>query len=177
MNGSAHVTSLQALREFRVALKRYELSIRSALESLGVEVQRASDWVSHDRPRYWLWQGRRAEERVAAARTELELCKLASLKNEKRDCLQEKKNLERATARLRHCEERLKASRQWQHQMDHHAEESQGKIARLTHYLDHDIPLALAALDRKITALEKYAEPAAVPRTAADQRPSPPEHP
>lgn len=163
MSSPAHVTSLEALRGFRSALKRYETEVRQILENLGIEVQRAVDWIDNDRTPYWPAQAKRADEMLAAARTELELCKLAALKEENRSCLQEKKNLERAVARLRLCEEKAKVVRLWRHRIDHESTEFRGKVARLIHYLDRDIPRALAALDRMIDALQKYTEPSGRP--------------
>jgi hypothetical protein len=155
---SANITSIDALRDFRQTLRQYELAVRDVLDCLGVEVNRGVDWVIHDRARFWPAETKRAEQAVAAARTELELSKLASLKNEQKSCLQEKKNLELAVARQRYCEDRTREVKRWWHLVDHAAQEHQGKIARLIHYLDTDIPRALAAIDRMIRALEQYAE-------------------
>ena len=132
---------------------------------MGIEVQRGVDWVSEDQARYWPLQGRRAEEQLATARTELELCQSASLKDEKRSCYQERKHLEQAIARLRHCEAQVRVVKHWKHLVAHEAEEFRGRISRLVYYLDTVVPQALAALDRMIAALEKYAE---------SPRPSPP---
>jgi hypothetical protein len=170
MKGStANVTSIDALRDFRVALRDYELAVRDVLDCLGVEVSRGVDWVTHDRSQYWPRQSRRAEQKLATARGELEMAQLASLKNENRSCLQEKKNVELATARLRHCEDQIRLVKRWRHLAEHGSQEHKGKVARLIHYLDSDIPRALAALDRMISSLEQYSERArgADPPTAA----------
>jgi hypothetical protein len=159
MSAPAHVTSIEALRAFRRALKLYEQATRDSLGTLTAEMRRAVNWISDDRTRYWPAQQRKAEELVAAARTDLELCRMASLKNEQRSCIQEKKNLERAIARQRHCEKQVQNVGQWRHTVEHQADETTGKMARLTHYLDTDIPKAIATLDRMIDALEKYTQP------------------
>lgn len=158
MNASANVTSLQALVAFRGELRRYEQAMRQILEEQGVEVQRASDYVELDRTEYWPRERKRAEDLVAAARSALERCKLAALQNERKSCYEEKQDLEAALARQHHCEYQVRQLRHWRNLMRHQHEEYRTKTARLTHYLDTDLPQALATLDRIIAALEKYGQ-------------------
>lgn len=158
MTTPAHVTSIQALRDFRQALLRYEHAMRDTVAVQRSEIRRALDWVEHDRAQYWPAQWRKAEDQVALARSELELCKMASLKNEQRSCLDEKKQLERAVARQRLCEARVKDVRKWRQQMEHSSEEFETKLTRLEGFVERELPRAIAALDRMILSLEKYAE-------------------
>ncbi len=158
MNRAAHITSLDAIREFRRELSRYEEAIREVVEMMGLEARRASDWIEHDRTRYWPAEVRRGEDKVVAARSDLELAKLAAMQNENKSCIDEKKAVDRAVDRLRLCEEKVKVVRGWRQKMRHQSEEFDGKLARLVHYLDVDLPRAIAALDRVIKAVEKYSE-------------------
>lgn len=132
--------------------------MRQIVETLTGESQRAQDWIEHDRTRYWPNQMKKSENLVAAARGDLERCKLNAMKDEKRSCVEEQKNVERAVARLRHCEQQVRVVRQWRHLIRHHGDEFAGKVARLAHYLDTDMPRAIAAMDRIIRALETYTE-------------------
>lgn len=169
MSRTAHITSLDAIRSFRQELLRYAEVVREILESLGIETRRAQNWIEHDRTRYWPRATRRAEDGVVAARSELQLAKMAALTNEHKSCVEEHKRVERAIRRQRLCEEKSKLVKQWRHAMQHQVDEFSGRMNKLVHYLETDIPRAIAALDRVIEAVEKYTEtraPTSKPRSA-----------
>jgi hypothetical protein len=158
MSNAANVTSLDALRQFERELKRYENSVRSILESLSGQAQRAQTWIEHDRTRYWPRETMKAEDRIAEARADLQRAKMAAIEGQHKSCLDEKKAVERAVNRLRLCEEKVRVTKHWRNQMRYKSEEFSGKMARLQNYLDNDLPRAQAAIGRKIAALEKYSE-------------------
>ena len=158
MSNAANVTSLDALRQFQSELRRYEVSVRSILESLTGQAHRAQDWIEHDRAKYWPREAMKAEDRIAEARADLQRAKMAALEGQHKSCLDEKKAVERAVNRLRLCEEKVRVTKHWRNQMRHKSEEFSGKMARMQNYLDNDLPRAQAALGRVIAALEKYTE-------------------
>ena len=158
MGQAANVTSLEAIREFQRELKRYEEAARSILENLSGQAHRAQNWIEHDRSRYWPREVIKSEDRVAEARADLQRAKMAALKDQHKACSDEKKAVERAVSRLRLCEEKVRVTKHWRNQMRHKSEEFSGKMARMQTYLDNDLPRAQAALERIITALEKYTE-------------------
>jgi predicted nucleic acid-binding Zn-ribbon protein len=158
MNSSAHVSSLQALVKFRAELLRFEQAVRQILDEQSLEVQKASDYVEHDRTHYWPRALKQAEDKVVAAREALSRSKLATLDNENKSHYQEKEVLEKAVTRQRHCEHQLRQLRHWRIVMRKQTEDYQTRRARLVHYLDTDIPKAVAALERILQVLEKYAE-------------------
>lgn len=158
MNRNAKVTSVDAIRDFQQRLRRYQEVVEEICESLGVETHRACDWIEHDRTKYWPNQWRKAENAVVAARNDLELAKLAAMQNENKSCIDEKKAVDRAVDRQSLCEDKMRLVKHWRSVMRHQAEEFRGKLARLRHYCDVDIPRALAAIDRILRALDKYTE-------------------
>lgn len=158
MTSPAHVASFQALDKFRSELIRFEQALRQILDEQGLEVQRASDYVEHDRTAYWPRALKLAEDRVVAAREALSRSKMAALENEHKSHFQEKEALEQAIARQRHCEHQLRQLRHWRHVMRKQTEDYQTRRARLVQYLDTDIPKAIATLERILQVLEKYAE-------------------
>ena len=158
MSRSAHISSLDAVRDFRQALCRYAEVVREILEGLGHETRRAQDWVEHDRTRFWPREARRAEEHLRGARTELQLAKMAAMANEHKSCVEEQKQVDRAKSRLQLCDEKMRRVKAWRHQMQHQVDEFSGRMNKLIHYLETDIPKALAALDNVIVAVEKYSE-------------------
>ncbi|MCA9184027.1 MAG: hypothetical protein R3E01_33870 [Pirellulaceae bacterium] len=158
MTGSARVTSIDAIRQFRQDLVRYEESTRKIVDTLLHELRRAIDWVESDRTTYWPAQVRGAERAVVAARNALERCRLVAQGSQRQTCLVEQKEVERAVRRQRLSEQKVKDVSRWRYQINRHGEEFQGKLSQLTHYLDNDVQKAIAALDRIVAALERYAE-------------------
>lgn len=160
MKKAANVKSLDALRAFRMELKRYLEATIGALESLKVESNKAMNWIEQDRVRYWPNAAKRASDELVEARNALLRCKMAAMEGQSKSCVDEKKAVERLKARQRHCEKQVKVTRSWRHKMRHATEEFDGKAARLSHYVENDLPKAIAAMDRMIASLEKYAEKA-----------------
>ncbi|MCO6456809.1 MAG: hypothetical protein J5I93_16035 [Pirellulaceae bacterium] len=158
MNSSARVSSIEALRGFQVAMEAFDHDARSAMTALQLELRRVLDWIEHDRPRYWPEALRRAYDRVAQARNDLERCQMRAGDDNARSCYDEKKALERAKLRVRTCEEKLQALKFWRRQVRHDVEEFSGQLTKLESHLDLDWARALAALQRMATALERYAE-------------------
>lgn len=158
MGQAANVTSVGAIREFLRELKRYEASVRGILEQLSGQAHRAQDWIEHDRTRYWPRELMKSEDKVVEAKADLQRAKMAALKDQHKACDDEKKAVERAVARLRLCEEKVRITKHWRSQMRSKSEEFSGKMARMQTYLDNDLPRAKAALERIITALEKYTD-------------------
>ena len=158
MNQQARVTSIEAIHQFRAELRRYEEKVRDTLEQLLHESRRAIEWVEGDRSSYWPNEMRKSENRLASARNDLERAKMSKLSDESKDCYDEQKLVELCQMRLRLSEDKIKVVRRWRHLMRHHADELDGKLARLTQYLEADLPKAMAALDRMTRALDKYAE-------------------
>jgi hypothetical protein len=158
MDRSANVTSIDAIRMLRVALHKFEANSRDAVTHLLLEVRKAVDWLENDRSRYWPEQVRKAGQWVTQARNDLERCQLAYGSEEAPSCYEQKKALERAKRRLRLCEEKVKAVRHWRRTIRGEMDEFDGQMARLNSCLDADLPRAIAALDRMLQALEKYAQ-------------------
>ncbi len=175
MNRPANVKSIDAIRLFRQQLKRYMEKLRLSLETLKVESNRAKDWIEHDRPRYWPRARKQADDRLVEAKNALLRCKMAAMEGQRKSCQDEKNLVAEATRRLRYCEQQVRNTKQWRHQIRHHGDEFEGRMSRLAHYVDDDLPKAIAALDRMIRSLEKYAEgtsraasSGSSPSTAAD---------
>ena len=171
MNQPAHITSTDAVRALRTALQEYEADLRDALEQLLLEVRRAVDWVEHDRARYWPQAFRKASDALAEARAALERAEAALRPEDKRACYEHRLVFEKAKRRLRLTEEKMRSVRKWRVVITREAEEFEGKLARLTNYLDTEFPRALAALDRMATALDKYTD-RAPPREAGPKNAS-----
>lgn len=156
MKPAAHVQSLEAILLFRQVLAEYQSELREAATALSLELQRAMDWIEHDRPRYWNAQFQQASERLTEARGELERCETSIRPEDRPSCLVQKKAYERAKRRLRLTEEKQRLVRHWRIALQQEAQGFRSRLAKIRDVADTDLPRALAALDRIIAALERY---------------------
>jgi hypothetical protein len=155
---AAKVTSLEALRNFKVALVRFAAEVESALMTLELEARRPVEWVEGDRARYWPQQIRKASDRVSEARLALDRCQVRISSEDEKSCYDERKALEKAKHRLQLAEEKTQAVRQWRYEMHKAAEDFHVQIAKMKHYLESDLLKGVAMLERMATALDRYAE-------------------
>ena len=155
---SAHVTSLDAPRQFRAALVRFIAEVEAALMTLELEAHRPLEWIEADRPRYWRQEARKASDAVGEARVALERCQVQICNEDTKYCYDERKALEKAKRRLQVAEQKVQAARRWRIELQKAVEDLQVQLARTKHYLESDLAKAVAALDRITAALEQYTE-------------------
>lgn len=163
---SANVNSLDALRQFRVALVRFAADVEEALVTLELEARRPLEWIEDNRPRYWRQQAHKASDRVNEARVALERCQVRINSEDPKYCYDERKALEKAKRRLQLAEEKIQAVRRWRIEMLKATEELHSQLAKARHYLESDLVKGVAALDRMSAALDRYVEQTAQPPKA-----------
>ena len=157
MDHSANVSSIDALRELRVALVQFTAESKDAIVMLTLESRKAIQWLMYDRARYWPDQLRKAQEKVVHARNDLERCQLRFGSEDAPSCFDQKKALEKAKRRLKVCEEKVKVVKKWTLAIRHELEEFNGELAKMNDWLESDLPRAIALLERMVRALDKYA--------------------
>lgn len=172
MSHSANVRSIPAIRDFRAATQVFLEEALSSLDMIRIELQRAFEWIEHERPGYWQMQQRRAFDLVASTRTALETCLLRTVAGRRPSCIEEQQAHAAAKRRLDECRERLELVKRWSIKLHHEANEFRGRIASLGRTLDQDLPNLLALLERTAAILEQYAEISAAPLDH-DPQPSP----
>ena len=119
MARSAKVTSIDAVQRFAGMLRLFQEEASAALENLGVEVQRATDWVQNDRKNYWSTQARRAYETFGAAKADLQRKQVYHrIGDHQPSCIEEKRALERAKRRERVAREKIETVRHWTQAVD-----------------------------------------------------------
>jgi hypothetical protein len=160
---TARVTSIEAIRTFQAALRKYQETLKDCLSLLSVEIDRAIQWIESDRMLYWPHQVRESSDALTEALNNLERKRLCIDSSDRPSCYDEKKAVERAKRRHQYCEQRLANAKRWLHVLRHDSEEFQGLIAKLGHFVENDLPRAIAKLDQFSVALEKYAATAQIP--------------
>lgn len=154
----ADVRSLQALRDWFAALSLFHKEAREALASVGVEVQRAPDWVEQ-KGREWQAKARRAEESLFRAKMELAQRQHPDFSGRIPDTTVQEKAVRRAEAELEFCQEQIRVCQRWLNELPEAVGEVyHGPARRLGFFLESDAVKALAELDRQIAALEQYQQ-------------------
>ncbi len=157
MGRAARVFSVDAVDALSAALIEFADEAAVALADLDLEVRRAVQWVQQDRKLYWEHEVRRGWDDLAAARRELERCMVThKVADHRPSCIEEKKALQRAKARLDVAMEKVKAVRRWSHAVGKEADDYRGGVGQLAQWLSADYPKAKAALRRMAAALDYY---------------------
>ena len=158
MAHSANVHSIDAIRDLRAALIKFQHEGKSCLDGLATEVQRIVQWIEHDRPAYWKSQVRRGFDQVAEARSALQTCQMRSVVGRRPSCIEEKQNYNKARRRLEHCEAQIQLTKKWATKIHHELDEFRGRMGGPQRMLEGDIPRICAILEKQLLALESYAE-------------------
>ena len=158
MSNRANITSIDAVLQTSLALQQFAARVSDALTDLRLESRRAVDWIENDRTRYWPQEVRKASDAVGEALINLERCEMSISPDDKRPCYEEKKALQLAKRRLRTSEEKVRIVKAWRIKINQETDEFEGRLAVMAHYLESQIPRAVAALKRMSAALEKYTQ-------------------
>jgi hypothetical protein len=157
MSGEAQVRSIPAIREMREGVKAFRDEATAALDLMLMELQRAVEWIEHDRPAHWAMETRKAFERVAATRVALNTCLMRTVAGRRPSCIEEKQAHEAARRRLQHCQEQVERVRRWGVRIRHEVDEFRSRLSVLRRRLDGELPKTSAWLDRMAESLEAYA--------------------
>jgi hypothetical protein len=156
MTQSANLTSVAAIAELKAALAEFDEDVRNALVMLELESRRPLEWIEHDRTRYWPGEVRKASDTVSEARLALGRCETSTSGENRRDCYDERKALEKAKRRLNLADAKVQAVRVWRQRMQKEVTEFLVEVAKLRGFLDSDLARASATLDRMLEALDRY---------------------
>jgi hypothetical protein len=177
MNQSANVRSIDAIKDFRVALSTFKEGAAQSLAAVAVEIQRTLDWLGHDQLKYWQNQVRVREDRVNEAKVDLNRCLISTTATGDRPaCSDQRLALAKAKARLAEAEEKIEKVRHWCQVIEQDISDYHGPAQQLASMLDHDLPKAMSLIERMINSLEEYvgvaptlAESSAVATSTAPQ--------
>ncbi len=143
MSSQADVRSIDALKDFRVALALYEEDTLAALGAVEAEVRRTSQWLLQDRPVYWQEQIKRRREQVTAAKSEVFRRQLQKKPDYSPSMSEPMEILRKAEASLQEAEKRLTMVRKWQPLFQQAVLEYHGSIQRIKELAATDVPRAV----------------------------------
>ncbi len=157
MSTQADVKSIDTLALVKEAIIAYAHESGQALADIEIEGQRGIDYITVDRAGYWKAEIRRAAEAVNQAIKDLEYCKAyKKVGDNAPSCIEEKKALEKARKRLARAEEKAELVRRWTPVVLQQFREACVRLVRFREVLDVECPGAIAAVERKLRALEDY---------------------
>jgi hypothetical protein len=158
MTPGADVRSIPALREWLATLANYRSSAAEALAGIDMEIRRGFDWVA-EQGQLWQQAVRKCEEDVVRAKHELAARKWPGPTDRPPDTTVQERNLRRAQARLEHAQEKVATCRAWLTRLPKQVDETYtGPSRRLSLFLDAELVRGMALLDRRVEALESYAQ-------------------
>lgn len=165
MNRAANVSSIEAIRAFRPTLIKFAEEVRQALAEVQGEVQRTVAWLETEQGPFWQRQIRKCQEEVQQAKLALNQKRLYKTPTGGRQtAVDEERALKRAKRRLEIAEQKVQAVKRWRRDLEREWARQQGLLQRLGQNAEHDVPQAVALLERMSRSLEAYVA-LAVPST------------
>jgi hypothetical protein len=156
MSQSANVRSIEAIKDFRIALTNFAEDAHNALSSVEMEIRRTRDWLQRDQLVYWQSQLKRRNEHVAMARTELHRRRLSQNNSDAISDTEQKENLKAAQRRVDEAEQKLQLVKKWVPILDHAISEYHSTSQPLGDRLTGSLVNSLTLLDRLVATLESY---------------------
>ncbi len=156
--GTARVQSTDAIGAFRPALIHFADAGQSALDEINSSFQRTIDWLRLEQRDHWKRQIRRRTEAVTQAKDAYRRKRLfLDATGMRPSAIDERRALERAKRQLEEAHWKLAATERWARSLEKHVLEYRANTQALAGTLEHDIPVAVARLDRMLGALGDYA--------------------
>jgi len=166
MADHAKITSLDALESFRASLIIFLAKSNRALDQVADEVKRTRYWLQNEKRLEWEAQLKRRQKLFDQANQELISARFSEFKN---SLAVQQMAVRKAGALVQEAEQKLDVIKAWSRKYDHETEPRVKKLESLRHFLDTDIPKAIAYLAQAHRTLESYTE-----RSAPAEAPPPP---
>jgi hypothetical protein len=155
---TARVQSTGAIRAFRPALHAFVHAGQSAIDEIKTSFQRTIQWLLNDQRDHWKSQIRRHTESVARAQEAVRQKTLfTDATGARPSAVEEKQSLRKAQRQLEEAHAKLDATVRWARTLEKQAMEFTAGAQQLALVLEHDIPNAVARLDRLLDTLSDYA--------------------
>lgn len=151
----AHVTSTDAIEDFRNKLVIYLSKARPSLEEVSADVARTRSWLENDQRVHWEGQVRRHTKALEQAQQALFSSRVSALKEETGA---EQLAVQRAKRALDAAQEKLKRLKQWNRDFASRVEPLVKQMDKLHTLLSNDMLVAVAHLGELIKMLEAYAD-------------------
>ncbi|MFO0908347.1 MAG: hypothetical protein U0794_08295 [Isosphaeraceae bacterium] len=163
MSSSANVKSVEAIRDFRIAMTTFAEDARNALSAVEMEIRRIRDWLQRDQLSYWQTQVKRCNEQLSMARTELHRRRISQSNSDAISDTEQKEAVRMAQRRLEHAEDKVQTVKRWVPILEHAISEYHAASQPLGDNLTGSFQNSIHVLDRMIASLEAYLATAPPP--------------
>ncbi|MDG2054803.1 MAG: hypothetical protein P8J86_08850 [Phycisphaerales bacterium] len=157
MSNPADIRSFEALLDTRVALISFAENARASLGDVDANVKKMMSWLENDRPQHWKRELKRRERAMADAKLDLQRC-LMNNRNDRGRCLLEKRRFDKCERAVEEAKQKLVAIRKWRQMFPREVALYKAQTGQLGHAADHQVPVAVAELERMARALEAYVQ-------------------
>ena len=154
MTTRANVTSVDAIKSFRASLVLYASKARPTLEEVTSGVVRTRVWLETEQRIYWEAEVRRRTRKLEDAQQALFSAKMSSMREVS---AAEQMAVTRAKNALEEAENKLKTVKRWNREYDGRTEPLARQLEKMHTLLAHDIPMAIAYLNKILETLDAYA--------------------
>jgi len=155
MAEKAHVTSVDAIEEFRSHLVLYVSKARPTLEEISSDVVRMRMWLETEQRMALEGLTRRRTKELEQAQAALSGARMATLRSE---TSAEQMAVHRAKRALEDVDGKLKRLKHWNREFDSRVEPLARQLEKLHTFLANDTVQALAQLSRVVETLSSYAD-------------------
>jgi hypothetical protein len=167
MASQVKVTSIDALESFRASLIVFLGTAHRSVDEVIDGVRRTRGWLQNDQRLHWEGQLRRRAKILTEAKQELLSARMSGLHH---TMATREAAVLKAKHALAEAETKLRAVKHWNRDYDTSAEPLTKKMQSLRHFLDQDMPKAIAYLVQAQRTLEAYTQIPA-PNTAVAPAP------
>ena len=153
----ARVDSLEVLREFKVALWKFQEAAIASLSDADAEMQRVTMWVENEQTTHWQGQIRKRQDAVERAKEAVRMKKIfKDATGRQQSAVEEEKALRLAMQRLAEAQQKLAATKRWTRALQKEIELYRGGVQRFATTVHGDIPTAVAHLESLAAKLDAY---------------------
>ena len=174
MRQAAHVSSIDALKDFKRALGTFGIVVNTALGEAQADLQRTTWWIQQDQLARWKNEKRRRSTKLEQAKSELFRAQVAAPDQRVPATLQ-RNAVDKAQRLLDEAETKIANVKRWSRVLEREVVLYKGHCQKLGRAVEGDLPRALIKLDKMVAALEKYVAirgPATDRPTAAREVPA-----
>ncbi len=147
----ARVTSVDALKEFKVAIYEFIDDAKAAASMIDSDIRRTIDWIQNDRLGYWNGQVKIRYRKVQEAKSDLAQREMTTGKT-----VDERRALERAKHRLEEAKNKSDLVKRWGRLIQREVDLHRGKLQQLSFALAQDMPRAAVRIDKLTNSIHEY---------------------
>jgi len=154
MTTRANVTSVDAIKSFRASLVVYASKARPTLEEVSSDIVRTRVWLETEQRIHWEAEVRRRTRKLEEAQQALFSARLSSMREVS---AAEQMAVTRAKNALEEAEGKLKTLKRWSREYESRTEPLARQLEKMHTLLAHDMPKAIAYLNKTLETLDAYA--------------------